>query len=484
MKRKLLFILVPMLLVGCQKDSSEDDGNPNQKSGVTNLETSRLGKSGGFFDVDADGKKDLIITAPEAKTTGKNGVALVYLNYAENKSIDVDAILSGESNGDAFGFNFADIGDVNGDDKKDFAISALNATGDVAISGAVYVYQGGEFPPKLMAKINGENSFDKFGFSMTGSDVNGDGESDFIVTAPHTFHEEFQAGAVYVYFGGKNFDNKPDVIIKGDKVKAGIGMAITAGDVNGDAVADIIMDGHSKVFIYYGGSDLASRIKNDPTPDVKIRSDSGAHGGSGFGYSLAYVGDLDNDGYGEVAVGNRRRSSPSLYDNAGSLYIFKGGENIPAEYFEDDENYRLVKIVGSGVDEAFANSIRVVGDVNEGGSVDIVVGARWADNGFDEKKLITGNVYLFHGEDLLTVEDASVDQTVSLAHAVYSQEKSSAELGTFVAVDGKALVSGMPGSNKHDGGLLMTDLSEGGNVTVNSSPKVITVTQTPTEHQH
>lgn len=475
-------ILLPGLLVGCF-DNSEDDGNPNQKTGVVNMETSRMGMSGGFIDVDADGKVDFITGAPHAKTGSKAGAALIYLDYENNQAQKVDAFLSGEADGDFYGFRYADVGDVNGDSTSDFAISAINAEGEASLSGAVYVYQGGVFPPKLIKKLNGENALDKFGFSIAGADVNGDGENDIIVSAPHTFHEEFQAGAVYVYFGGPSFDAIPDVLITGDEIKAGVGMAVTAGDVNGDDVADIIMDGHAKVFIYYGGADIKTRIEKDPTPNVKIRSDSGAHGGSGFGYALAYAGDVNGDGIGDIAVGNPRRSSPSLYDNSGTLYIFKGGENLPAEYFEDNTDYRIVKVIGTGFNEQLAYSITAVGDVDGGGKPDLIVGARWANSGVDGDNLITGNVFLFHGEDL-NVPDPAVDQTVELATMSFSQQNGSAELGSFVAVHDHKLVSGMPGSNKHDGGLFMTELHEGNSVITSNDPRIIPDADPHAKHNH
>jgi len=464
-KKLSLSILMASLVVACNSDS-EDDGNPEAKSSVINLTTSRTGTSGDIIDVNGDGKLDLIVGAPEAKpTSSKSGAALIYLDYQNNPANDISTYLSGEGEGDYYGFSFANLGDVNGDDVADFAVGAINAEGQAGISGAAYVYQGGENPPKLLTKLNGENAFDKFGFALAGGDVNGDGVNDVIVTAPYTFHEEFQAGAVYVYFGGTGLNDTPDVIIQGDKVNASVGMAVATGDVNGDGVADIIMDGHAKVYIYYGGTDLKTRIEADPTPNVNIRSDSGRHGGSGFGYSLAYAGDMDGDGFGDIVVGNPRRSAPSIYDNAGSLYVFKGGDDLPAEYFEDNADYRLVKVVGASVDDKFASSIKVVPDVDGNGKADIIVGAKWADGGSDGEALITGNVYLFHGEDMM-VEDSSVELTVANAAMAFPQEVHSAEYGAFVASDDHSVFAGAPGANKHDGGVELKDLHSGSDVKI------------------
>ncbi|MDH5232500.1 MAG: integrin alpha [Gammaproteobacteria bacterium] len=463
MKYYCTLLCAVFLLVGCGA-GSKDDGNPNAGSGVINFKTSRIGSAGGFVDVNNDGNQDLIIGAPEAQGgEHKTGVATVMLAEGDTIRQHIYTTLSGEKKGDFFGYTIANLGDVNGDDKEDFAIGAINAEGEAGISGAVYVYQGSEHGPVLISKLKGEEAFSKFGFSIAGGDLNNDGINDVVVSAPYTFSQEFQAGAVYIYFGGHHLSHEADVVIKGDKVNASVGFALATGDVNGDNIDDLIMDGHSKVFIYYGGADIKTRIAENMTPNVNIRSDAGAHGGSGFGWSLAYAGDVDGDGFGDIAVGNPRRSSPSVYDSAGSFYIFRGGDNLPAEFFEDDATHRLVKIVGSSNDDHLGSAIVNIGDVNDDQKPDFLVGANWANAGADGKATIAGVVYLFHS-DKLNVADASHDQSVLLATHAYSLEQSSAEFGTTIAAKGETLFSGAPGAHKHDGGFAVVSIHDGGKV--------------------
>jgi len=466
-KKVGITILLSSLLAACNIDpDNKTDGNPQAKSTLINLTASRAGTSGDIVDINNDGKMDLIVGAPEAKPSiNKSGAALIYLDYENNPADTINSYLSGEGDGDYYGFSYSDLGDVNGDGISDYAVGAINAEGHAPISGAAYVYQGGEYPPQLLAKLNGENAFDKFGYALTGGDVNGDGISDVIATAPFTFHEEFQAGAVYVYFGGTEFSDEPDIVIQGDKINASVGKAVATGDVNGDGIADILMDGHAKVFIYYGGTDLKTRIENNMTPDVKIRSDGCCHGGSGFGYTIAYAGDIDNDGFGDIFIGNPNRSSPTVYDNAGSFYIFKGGDDLPKEFFEDEAEHRIVKVASTTPNDRFASSVKVLPDIDGNGVIDFIVGAKWANSGDDGKLLITGNVYLFHGENLL-VEDSSIQLTVANAAMAFPQEKASAEYGSFVASDSHNIFAGSPGSNKHDGGVVLKSLHHDGSSVV------------------
>lgn len=454
----ILFAICLLLMSGCTVEPPAVDGNPFAGKGVLNLTTAKLGQAGGFIDANSDGYADIIVGAPEASIARKKtGAALVYYGKQNGYTATPDVELTGQANGDMFGFSFVNLQDINGDGKADYAIGAINAAGEAELSGVVYVYAGGQPPVNPILTLKGRNAFDKFGYAISSGDVNHDGAADIIVSAPYTFHEEFQSGGIYIYFGGEQLDDKPDAIISGRKANASIGMAMATGDVNGDNVDDLIVDGHAKVYIYYGRSNMAERLTSSQTPDVMVRSDSSRHGGSGFGYAIEYLGDITDDGIGDFAVGNRRRSSPSVYDNRGSLYVFKGSATYPAEFYEDNLDYRVVKVLGEQTYDNFASSITNIGDVNQGGKTDLLVGARWADHDTANSKLVTGAAYILHGEDLQVLNPGE-DQPITIAAARFSHDESSAEYGKFVAISGERILVGIPSANKHDGGIDITNI--------------------------
>jgi hypothetical protein len=131
-------------------------------------------------------------------------------------------------------------------------------------------------------------------------DVNGDGYGDILAGD--------RGPSAYVYLGGPNGPRAPTPLQGAD----GRSLA-SAGDVNGDGFCDVIaaLPGQTGAQIFYGGpAGLASSgapLSSFPT--------------YGFPLSVAGLGDVDRDGYGDVAIG--------VFDGAntgkGAVYIFFGG---------------------------------------------------------------------------------------------------------------------------------------------------------------
>lgn len=89
----------------------------------------------------------------------------------------------------------------------------------------------------------------KFGWSVAAAgDVNGDGSDDMIVGAPtYTYTKNTimytRAGKVFVFHGSANgLSGTPAWTIEGDSAWAQFGYSVSsAGDVNGDGFADVII---------------------------------------------------------------------------------------------------------------------------------------------------------------------------------------------------------------------------------------------------
>ncbi|MBF0292303.1 MAG: FG-GAP repeat protein [Nitrospinae bacterium] len=414
---------------------------------------SAMGYAGGFVDMRGDGSSALLVGAPgmgDASAAAGAVMAFDSVSSSSGKSaVTPSWIKTGAVEGGQLGSSFANLGDVDGDGKADFAVGAINDTGEAPFTGAVYVYKGGSATPSLLAKLNGSNPMDKFGWAITGGDVNADGKNDVIVSAVYATGTAFQSGLVYVYFGGATISTTPSVTLNG-----GPGMSLATGDVNGDGAADLMIGGSSKVVIYYGGSGFAG---HGQTPDATISgAKTGGKSGSGFGNAVAYLGDVNADGLGDIAVGNPTRSDPDIYDNIGTLYVFRGSSSYPATVYEDDATLRLAKVIGEGKADRFGASIASAGDVNGGGAADILVGSIWGDGSAKG----SGKVYLFHTESLLGKSGAlNADAT---AARTYIGAGNGSELGKVLSVSSSGeFFAGAPNGNGRNGASYVFNIATG-----------------------
>lgn len=121
-----------------------------------------------------------------------------------------------------------------------------------------------------------------------------------------------------------------------------------------------------------GFPDDADPFPEDPTLFNILE---GAKANQGTGSAVAFAGDVDKDGFGDIVVG-AYRSSPLSGGKplklAGSIQVISGKTNtlIPA-----------LTVAGSRPGDAFGFSVSAAGDVNSDGFADIAVGAPGSDCG-------------------------------------------------------------------------------------------------------
>src|SRR3989339_791393 len=237
---------------------------------------------------------------------------------------------------------------------------AMDTTADVTFTGA-----------------GGITNFDSLGISVASAgDVNGDGYNDVIVGAYGYFSFTGQA---YIYYGGASMNNTADVTFTGAAVSDYFGGSVaSAGDVNGDGFADVIVgakgaDGggvnSGQAYIYYGGASMNN------TADVTF---TGAADNDSFGFSVAPAGDVNGDGYNDVIVGAKDASSTN-----GQAYIYYGGASM--------NNTADVTFTGVAAADDFGIDVASAGDVNGDGYNDVIVGAYLAGVGD------IGEAYIYYG---------------------------------------------------------------------------------------
>ena len=347
-------------------------------TGESNQAGARYGGSVGTAgDVNSDGYSDIVVSAYDYDNGETDeGRTYVYLGSPNGPSLAPSWTAEGNATLAEFGVTAATAGDVNGDGYSDVIVGAwyLHDSGGT-ISGRAYVYHGSASGLSLTPNCTGEGSQASGVFgrqSGTAGDVNGDGYSDVIVGAQSAIGGTWQA---YAYYGSTTgLSATPNWIVDSGQPDSKFGQsASTAGDVNGDGYADVIVGAHwytgdqsgeGRVFVYYGSSGGLSRTANWTA--------EGNQNGAWFGYAAETAGDVNGDGYADMIIGS------NLYDNGqtdeGRAFVFEGSAAGPGATpnWSADSNQ-------SGA--SFGYSAGAAGDVNGDGYADVIVGAYEYDGG-------------------------------------------------------------------------------------------------------
>jgi len=234
-------------------------------------------------DVNGDGLDDLIVGAYSAESAdgayneGESYVVFGKANWAATPSLDLASLdgtngfrLSGIDTRDYSGVSVSSAGDVNGDGFDDLIVGAhfAESSGEADYEGESYVVFGkagwAGTPSLDLAALDGTNGFrivgidepDKSGFSVSSAgDVNGDGFDDLVVGAPYAGSAGGAngEGESYVVYGKASWAGTPALdlatldgtngfrLIGIDAGDASGRSVSSAGDVNGDGFADLIV---------------------------------------------------------------------------------------------------------------------------------------------------------------------------------------------------------------------------------------------------
>ncbi|MBL8682878.1 MAG: FG-GAP repeat protein [Myxococcales bacterium] len=317
-------------------------------------------------DVNGDGFGDLLAASQFDSPMARSGAGRVelYFGGASGVSGTPAVVLAGEAAGDGFGVSVRGAGDVNGDGFGDVVVGALN--GDVAGApdvGSVSLFLG---------RANGlaSSPSQKLGYAYNVSsagDVNGDGLADLVVGNPRApAASMLNAGAAFVLHGSSSGVNTtPSRVLQGARDGDGFGVVSGAGDMDGDGFSDVAVaapdadpDGRmdaGTVSVFRGTSGgvamLASVTMSGPTA------------GDRLGLEVVGVGDTNNDGYSDLAMGGPSGDLPGRVD-VGLVFVLSGAATLsPAGR----------QLAGTMSGLSFGRSV-AGGDYNGDGFGDVAVG--------------------------------------------------------------------------------------------------------------
>jgi hypothetical protein len=248
-------------------------------------------------DVNGDGRDDVLVGEPGQTDGSWTRPGVVYVLSGDN-GVPIHT-LKGDVDGDAFGYRVSAVEDIGGDQTDDLLVGAPWANGRVPRSGNVCIFSGAT--GHLIQRFEGEHSWSGFGAAVSGlGDIDGDGSGDVTAGAYEFGSPKMsQTGKVYTFSGGKG-----TLLWSVEGLSQGelSGHAVArAGDVNGDDVDDVIVGAYAALG---GAGPLQGRVYLRSGLDGSlIDMWMGESSMSRFGWSVAGVGDVNQDGYDDVMVG-------------------------------------------------------------------------------------------------------------------------------------------------------------------------------------
>ena len=379
-------------------------------NGIAAGDSSGIGLTTG--DVNNDGVVDVIIGAWLADPDSKSGAGEAYVLFGPlgagtiELSSDANITLKGVDGSDFSGRGLAS-GDLNDDGVDDLVVGAQSADpGGRVNAGETYVMFGPlvagtlELSTQADLTINGVDGSDLFRIDVATGDVDNDGIEDLIIGGRGGDPGgRSLAGETRVVFGPLGtgtleLSTGTDLTVNGIDASDQSGIGVASGDVNHDGKDDLIIGAccanpggrtaAGETYVLFGP--LAAG-----TVELSTQADLTVDGIAPFdssGYDVA-VGDVNNDGEDDLIIG-AGDADPSGRDGAGETYVVFGP--LAAGTLELSTEADLIF---NGIDAGDRSGFGVaIGDTNNDGAIDVIIGA---DSGDPGGRSNAGETYVVFG---------------------------------------------------------------------------------------
>ena len=315
--------------------------------------------------------------------------------------------IGGTDHGDYLGSAVALIPDATGDGLAELLVGANGMDDGETVDVGAAVLVGSDFTP--IATMLGERSYARAGSALAGSDLDGDGLAELLITGELKEsidkNESYAIGRVYVV-SGRTDSVWPSALadagasLSGETDDDAAGQGLASADLDGDGYPDLIIGAPyagsytGRVYVLPGGAGFSGA---QSLSDAPIQLD-GATTYDAFGWAVT-GGDLTGDGAAELIVGAPLANA--TWGDEGSVSIYAGG----ADFFSG-VSAPLTTIIGERDDFQLGTGLDASGDVDSDGIHDLLMGGVSAYSGLATK---SGRSYLLLGRSsgLSSITDAS-----------------------------------------------------------------------------
>ncbi|XP_068541962.1 integrin alpha-4 isoform X2 [Anas acuta] len=244
----------------------------------------------------------------------------------------------------------------------------MGAPGSFYWTGSVFVYNTTANTIHAYSDSNNQVKYGSYlGYSVGAGHFLTSDSTEVIGGAP----QQEQTGKAYIFSIEKDLNILFE--LRGKKLGSYFGAAVCAVDLNADGLSDLLVGApmlstireEGRVYVYINSGSEAKMVELD----IELSgSDSYA---ARFGESIANLGDIDNDGFEDVAIG-----APQEDNLKGVIYIYNGREDGITPTFSQ-------RIQGHQVSNSlsmFGQSIASGIDADNNGYQDVAVGAFLSDS--------------------------------------------------------------------------------------------------------
>ncbi|MET8474234.1 FG-GAP repeat protein [Streptomyces sp. NPDC006422] len=335
-------------------------------AGSASAATSEVSASDADFN--GDGLADVATSAPLAHVAGHANAGQVSVLYGGGKHATISQDTSGVPGtaeaGDAFGSATA-YGDFNSDGFDDLVVGApgedVGSDTDGGTAAILWGSANGLTGGKTLTDPR-PTKHDAFGARLASGDFYGTHTDDIAVATPSS------ATIDVIGMGGDQSWKTVSAPVQSGSDGVGI-HNLHAGDVNGDGIDDLLVNGF------------------ETDSEMGWNANYYLPGGSGFTSAsgavklpagiITDIGDVDNDGYGDVVIGLEWDTDSGVpgAQLGGAVKIAHGSANGPVASGVQTIDQDTSGVPGGGeTGDDFGGELDL-GDINGDGHLDLVVGA-------------------------------------------------------------------------------------------------------------
>lgn len=350
-----------------------------------------------------------------------------------------DISRNGSQSGAEFGIRIANAGDVNNDGAEDLVVGAFRYDDGATDNGAAFVFLGPGFSVANSSFLSVGQAGAAFGAGVGGAgDLNNDGYDDVVVGAPNFDLNAGNpnTGAFYVYFGGPGaFDPIADASVIGPTQNDNMGAAVSGvGDLNNDGIEDLAV---GVPRFNPGGQVDSGRVfiyYGGSSFDTVADASLGlAQALSAIGTAVAGRGDVNGDGIDDLVVGaGGYEANGGALLNEGAALVFFGGNGSLDQTVD--------AILRSNSNGATGGASVALGDMNGDGVDDVISGAPL----HAPTASVGGMVQIWYGAS--GAFNTTVDVTLVSTQAAEQYGRSVAVLPDINANGQEELIVGAPGA--------------------------------------